>query len=476
MQGNDGRRQKNQRLSIFGHMKRFHLFVFGAASLSLGPLVAQTASTPGAVTSPDQHFDAQTHQPIYRKTYSLVKRGPVYQGIYYNPEYVDDVSWGMWYSNESMTSDVSLAQNPNYFQSRGGWGTEILSGNLFPKLNPKFKPQAPANWQNNGWSTADLKSHLEKNPTSRGALYAGFGMGMGFYGRGDRNNVTLNTIREDSGYTYMHNYSVSLWGKLHYERKMQWGGVTVYPFSSVAVGPKIFSTNQEVHTYLTLTDYESPTGSNIHSQAVFFTEFCVGAKIKLGQAVSLMVSQSFLQSGDIDAVDLAQTTFNGLAFDLHKVRMNTNQSQFKVGLVFDLSERTYYQYKVADNHVDTVWFYEAEMPPPVDSFVYDSVTKTKVKVKYFTCPCCVTNQTGTAPKLYNGAVPIYTPSPAAPARIPDQSSSPSNRTWNSDWNSNQNPPPSRTPSSSGWNGSSGSNSAGSGKRPAPSISAPKIKN
>jgi hypothetical protein len=257
---------------------------------------------------------------------------------------------------------------------------------------------------------------------------------------------------------------------------MQWGGVIVYPFSSVAVGPKIFSTNQEVHTYLTLTDYESPTGSTVNSQAVFFTEFCVGAKIKLGQAVSLMVSQSFLQSGDIDAGDLAQTTFNGLAFDLHKVRMNTNQSQFKVGLVFDLSERSYYHYKVADNQIDTVWFYEAEMPPPVDSFVYDSVTKTKVKVKYFTCPCCVTNQTGTAPQLYNGAVPIYTPSPAAPARIPDQPSSPNNRSWNSDWNSNQNPPPSRTPSSSGWNGSSGSNSGGSGKRPAPSISAPKIKN
>jgi hypothetical protein len=275
---------------------------------------------------------------------------------------------------------------------------------------------------------------------------------------------------------------VSLWGKLHYERKLQLGGVVLYPFTSVAVGPRIFTTNQEVHTYLTLTDYESPTGSNVYTKAVFASEFCLGTKIKLGQAVSLLVSQSFWSSGDIDVVDLSQSKFNGLAYDLHKVRMNTTQSQFKVGLVFDLSERRYYSYKVSDNQTDTIWYYEAQMPPPVDSFVYDSATKTMVKVKYFTCPCCVTNQTGSAPILHNGAVPIYTPAKPAPvqrepARFNDSNSSPNNGSWNSNWDAN-NPPSNRN--SSGFGGSSGSNNSGSsgssGKHPAPSISAPKIKN
>jgi hypothetical protein len=463
MQGNDGRRQFIGLVSIFGHMMRFRMFVLGAASLSLGPLVAQTNPASVASSSPQQHYDAQTHQPIYRKSYSLVNRGPVYKGIYYNPEYVDGVSWGMWYSNESMTDPQALAQNPDYFNTRGGWGTEFLSGNLFPKISPKFKPTLPANWQSKGWGAADIKSHLENNTASRGALYAGFGMGMGFYGRGDRNNVTLNTLREDSGYTFLTNYSVSLWGKLHYERKLQLSGVVLYPFTSVAVGPRIFTTNQEVHTYLTLTDYESPTGSNVYTKAVFASEFCLGTKIKLGQAVSLLVSQSFWSSGDIDVVDLSQSKFNGLAYDLQKVRMNTTQSQFKVGLVFDLSERRYYSYKVSDNQTDTIWYYEAQMPPPVDSFVYDSATKTMVKVKYFTCPCCVTNHTGSAPNMHNGAVPIYTPAKPAPvqrepARFNDNNASP-----------NRN--------SGGFGSSSGSNSSGSsGKRPAPSISAPKIKN
>ncbi len=481
MQRNDGFRQNIGWGSIFDTMMAFRLFILGAASLSLGPLSAQNNPASAAANSPVQHYDAQTHQPLYRKTYSLINRGPVYKGLYYNPEYVDAVSWGMWYSNESMTDVSPLAQNDQFFHSRGGWGTEILSGNLFPKLNPKFKPCAPANWQSNGWSTADLKSHLEKSNTSRGALYAGFGMGMGFYGRGERSNVTLNTLREDSGYTYLHNFSVSLWGKLHYESKLTVSGLTVYPFTSVAVGSKIFSTNQEVHTYLTLTDYESPTGSNVKSQAVLATEFCVGAKIKLGQTVSLMVSQSFLNSGDINAVDLSQSKFNGLAFDLHTVRMNTTQSQFKVGLVFDLSESRYYQYKVQDNQWDTLWYYEAEMPPPVDSMVYDSATKTLVKVKYFTCPCCVTNQSGTSPNLHNGAVPIYSPQKSAPqntapARIPDQNPVPTNRSWDSGWNNEPAPAPNRnrTSNDSGW--SSGSNAPSSGKRPAPSISAPKIKN
>jgi hypothetical protein len=53
-----------------------------------------------------------------------------------------------------MLDRSDLAQNPNYFQSRGGWGTEILSANLLPKISPEFKPYAPENWQSNGLSAA----------------------------------------------------------------------------------------------------------------------------------------------------------------------------------------------------------------------------------------------------------------------------------------------------------------------------------
>jgi hypothetical protein len=449
---------------IFDCMKCLRNILLGAASLSLGPTFAQV--------SPSQHYDAQTHQPLYKLSYSLIKSGPTYKGFYYDPEYANGATWGIWYSNESMLDRSDLAQNPNYFQSRGGWGTEILSANLLPKISPEFKPYAPENWQSNGLSAADAKSFLEKSQTSRGALYAGMGIGMGFYGKGDRSNVTLNTVREDSGYTYLNNQSVSIWGKVHYEKKAQLAGVSLYPFVSLAAGPRIFFANQQVNTYLTLTEYESPTANSAFSDAVFATEFSVGTKIRLGSVVSLLVSQSWWSSADVTVVDLTQSRFNGLSFDLTKAKLSGSQSQWKVGFVFDLSEKRYHQYKVADAGVDTQWYYEVQMPPPVDSMVYDSVSKTYVKVKYFTCPCCLTNQNGQVQPQNLQAVPIYVPGANQQRNDAGRWDSGSdNPRFNND----------RSNHSGSWDGSSSSGSSGSviggsGKLPAPTISSPKIKN
>lgn len=444
---------------IFDLMKSLRRILLGAASLSLGPVFAQL--------SPTQHYDAQTNQPLYKLSYSLVKTGPIYKGFYYDPEYASGATWGIWYSNESMLDRAPLAQNPQYFQGRGGWGTEILSGNLLPKLSPEFKPQAPENWQSKGLSAADAKSYLEKSQTARGALYAGMGLGMGFYGKSDRSNVTLNTVREDSGYTYLNNQSFSFWGKLHYEKKAQLGGVTMYPFVSVAIAPRIFYTHQQVKTYLTLTEYESPTANSAFSDAVLATEFALGTKIRLGSVVSLMVSTSLWSSADITVVDLANSRFNGLAFDLAKTRISSNQTQWKVGFVFDLSEQRYHQYKVTDSRTDTQWYYEVQTPPPVDSMIYDSVSKTYVKVKYFTCPCCLTNQNGQIQQQNLQAVPIYVPNN-------NQNRNENNRGDEGYINSGSG---FGRNSGRNWNSSGSSGSSGGSRRlPAPSISAPKIKN
>jgi hypothetical protein len=227
-----------------------------------------------------------------------------------------------------------------------------------------------------------------------------------------------------------------------------------------------------VNTYLTLTEYESPTANSAFSDAVFATEFSVGTKIRLGSVVSLLVSQSWWSSADVTVVDLTQSRFNGLSFDLTKAKLSGSQSQWKVGFVFDLSEKRYHQYKVADAGVDTQWYYEVQMPPPVDSMVYDSVSKTYVKVKYFTCPCCITNQNGQVQPQNLQAVPIYVPGANQQRNDAGRWDSGSdNPRFNND----------RSNHSGSWNGSSSSGSSGSviggsGKLPAPTISAPKIKN
>jgi uncharacterized membrane protein YgcG len=353
-----------------------------------------------------------------------------------------------------------------------------LSANLLPKISPEFKPQVPENWQSKGLNAAEAKTLLEKSQTSRGALYAGMGIGMGFYGKGDRSNVTLNTVREDSGYTYLNNQSVSIWGKVHYEKKAQIAGVALFPFISLAAGPRIFFTNQQVKTYLTLTEYESPTANSAFSDAVFATEFSVGTKIRLGSVVSLLVSQSWWSSADIQVVDFSQSRFNGLAFDLTKAQISGSQSQWKVGLVFDLSEKRYHQYKVADGGLDTQWYYEVQMPPPIDSMVYDSVSKSYTKVKYITCPCCLTNPNGQVQPQNLQALPIYIPGSKQRNDSGQWDSGSSNPSFNNDgpynggsWNGSG-----RNSGSSGSSGSTGSGGGGLGRLPAPTISAPKIKN
>jgi hypothetical protein len=476
-------------------MMRLHWIILGAASLSLGHTQAQSnPPQPVEQISTVQRYDAQTHQPLYRRTYSLSTPTTKYRGFYYNPEYIDRVSWGLWYSNESLTDPQPLAQNPAYFQSRGGMGTEILSGNLLPKLSPSFKHQAPENWQSKGYSTSDVKHYLEKSQTARGALYAGFGFGFGFLGRGERSNVTLNTNREDSGYTYLKNQVVSMWGKVQYEKRTDLGAITLYPFVSVAAGPRIFTTQQDVYTYLTLTDYESPTANVAYDRAVFATEFTLGTKVRLGSAVSLFVSQSFWRSTDIDFVDLQASKFNGLAYDLVKSKLSSNTMQWKVGLVFDLSEARYYSYQVDQTVMDTLWYYQAIAPTPVDSMVYDSASQSWVKVRYYTCPCCLNppqSNTVTLPQTATGEALLETIKPAGTSNPIQQSQTvnPSNSANPSGRNRNNEPPryyyeeptyrysnPSDTPP----NRSSGTNRnteiSPGGKRPAPTISAPKIKN
>ncbi len=461
--------------TIFGRMKRIRLIVLVAASLSLGPLVAQTASIPVAVKSPNQHLDAQTHQPIYRKTYSLVQTGPTDMSFKYNPEYANGVTWGIWYSNESMTDPTDFAQNSNFYRNRGGWGTEFLSANLLPKIAPKFAPFPPENWQSQKMKIADVKVFMEKSQAKSGALYAGLGMGMGFYGKGSRSNVSFNTVREDSGYTYLKSESVSIWGKLLYEKKARLLGVTLYPFVSISAGPRIFYTQQQMKTYLTLLEYESPSSNNAFTDVVFASEFSIGSKIKLNDVVSLFVSQSFWSSSDIELVDLNQSKFNGLAYDLIKSKISGNQTQLKIGFYIDLVESRNYGY-IEQAKIDTVWHYEAQIPPPVDSMIYDSLTKTMVKVKYFTCPCCLTNSN----------VKIQKNEDLFPVNLPNNSGGKGDYLMrgspienNPGMNNSGSSPiwtlPESTRSSSPKKNSTPKSSSPK-KLPAPSISAPKIKN
>lgn len=451
----------------------------GAASLSLGPIAAQT-STPSIS---NQQYNANIHKPLMVMAYFLQEAYPTYSYFSYNPAYTDVATWGFWYSNESFTAKQGIAQI-NEYQNRSGWGTEILSGNVLPKIHPKFNNSVKSDWFMNGGNLANVKNKLENGNPKWGALYWGGGLGMGFYGRGNRNNVTLNTVREDSGYTYLNSQSINFWAKLHYEKKHG----QFYPFASVAVGPRIYITNQQVYTYLTLTDYESPTANTVFSDAVWATEFTLGTKWKVSNGVSFMISTSLINGGDVTLVNKELSTFNGLAHILVKERVSSNQIQWKAGVVFDLSGSRTHRYQTANKRIDTIWYFKEMPPPPQDTLIYDSSLKEYVRVRYYVCPCCLPSQSA----IIQSETPINpNPNSSSEMVLPRNQGSPvyispspsQNQPYpNSGFIDNF--PNNNRNSSNGSNGfenntvrdRSNSSSQPRQKMPAPTISAPKIKN
>lgn len=277
--------------------------------------------------------------------------------------YVRDASWGFHYSNESMLKPLAWDVQ-NHYQSAGGWSTEILSGNKI-----KYKP---------------LEQVL-------GAFYIGAGMGMGFYGSGNRYNVSLSTLRDDSAYTKLRSSSFTFYLKAQWEKAFG----RFYPFITFAAGPRMFYTNQVVRTYAMVTDYETSTSHNILFSTSLGYEIAAGMKLRIGNRTYLYGSISQWNGNNISLQDLDHSTFNGLAFGnsvTHEI--NPNQWMYKMGIVFDLSADKTQKVEERAAYLDTSYVTDVYVVNNLgDSTISNNSTNSSnQQIRYLPCPCCDQNQ------------------------------------------------------------------------------------
>lgn len=349
--------------------------------------------------------------------------------------YIKDASWGFFYNQESLR-DKPLWDSAGRYQNAAGWSSEILSGNKF---------------------------HTKTMENTLGALYVGAGMGMGFYGSGDRSNVSLNTTRDDSGYTKLRSTSLSFYGKAQWEKAVG----PFYPFLTVAVGPRMFYTNQVVRTYATTTDYESSTAHTSQFSASMAYELAAGVKWRIGNHVYLYGSVSEWGGSKVKLQDIDQSHFNGLDFGTKVVhQVQPVQWMWKVGIVFDLSEDRTERILVREAYYDTsevLDMYVVDNPNNSASLNGDTSKMRNangIEIHYLPCPCCETKRNNSQYK----SVPNESSGNQTGGVIEGFESGNSGSSWD--------PTPSRSSGSSGPSGTVIRSSGSGGRSALPGISAP----
>ncbi|MSP58504.1 MAG: hypothetical protein EXR17_06525 [Flavobacteriaceae bacterium] len=331
-------------------------------------------------------FSQKNHEPDTLESLTLGDQKSYYR-IEHRPaeflytripsDYIQDISWAIWYSNESINKVLDWDINGGYSKS-SGWGTEFMSGNV-------RKKQGSSNLKNT-IALSELKPNISEKLAKNNALYWGFGMGMGFYSRGKKSNVVLNTTRDDSGYTRLVSNSMHFWGKLHWERRFG----SFYPFIAIAAGPRIFYTNQQVRTYLTLSDYDSPTAHNALTSVSLAYELTAGIKKRVANHVYFFASISALDGSDVTLANLHESKFNGLAYNLDIKQLRPTQTMVRLGVIFDLSHNNIQKKEVRAPYDDTIWY------SSITKTVHDSINNVKVYTRYIYCPCCGQNNINTS--------------------------------------------------------------------------------
>jgi hypothetical protein len=223
--------------------------------------------------------------------------------------------------------------------------------------------------QNAGFNFQFMSRNLFPSPLVGG--YMGFDFGMQFYGRSKNNPVVLNNTTQDSGYTRLGTLSLDFLVRGHIE----FGQYRLKPYVNVFAGPRIYSTNQHVASYLSLKNNESSTDHNASSAVSLLYGAGVGLRYRVSKVVSLDVRGEYMNGTAVNLVNMDKSKFNGLSYDLNKFTVNPEYLQWKVGLLFDLSEDDSKEENSQQSHTN----YERQ---PV-YYYYDSVQKRNIPL----CPC-----------------------------------------------------------------------------------------
>lgn len=168
-------------------------------------------------------------------------------------------------------------------------------------------------------------------------LYGGFDFGMQFYGKSKKSGVVLNNTSQDSGYTRLRTYSMDFLGRAHFE----YSKFALIPYVNVMGGPRIYSTGQVVSSYIHYQDAENSSYNNAHTSVSMLYGFGLGARLRISKVVSLDARYEWINGSPVKLVDMNNSTFNGLNYELKYTKKAPKMEQFKIGVIFNLSETEY---------------------------------------------------------------------------------------------------------------------------------------
>jgi hypothetical protein len=199
-------------------------------------------------------------------------------------------------------------------------------------------------------------------PNKFWGVYGGFDFGMQFYNRGKKSNVVLNNTSLDSGFTRLRTFSMDFLGRAH----LEYARYALIPYVNLMAGPRLYSTAQTVQSYLQLKETESRTSNNAYTSASMMYGVGLGARLRLSPVISLDARYEFISGTPVKLVDLDKSTFNGLSYDLKINKLTPKAEQFKIGIIFDLSESDY-EKKVAKKGYYKEYLYDSLYMDPKDS-------------------------------------------------------------------------------------------------------------
>lgn len=168
-------------------------------------------------------------------------------------------------------------------------------------------------------------------------LYGGFDFGMQFYGKSKKSGVVLNNTSQDSGYTRLRTYSMDFLGRGHFE----YSKFALIPYINVMGGPRIYSTGQVVSSYIHYQDAENSSYNNAHTSVSMLYGFGFGARLRISKVVSLDARYEWINGTPVKLVDMNNSKFNGLNYELKYNKVAPKMEQFKIGIIFNLSETEY---------------------------------------------------------------------------------------------------------------------------------------
>jgi hypothetical protein len=168
-------------------------------------------------------------------------------------------------------------------------------------------------------------------------LYGGFDWGMQFYGKSKKSGVVLNNTRQDSGFTRLRSQSMDFFGRAH----LEYARFPIIPYFNAMAGPRLYYTNQHVASYVPLKETESSSTTNAHTSVSMMYGVGAGIRVRVSKVVSLDMRYEWMSGTKVKQVDLNNSTFNGLNYNLVYTKARPTVEQFKFGLLFDLSSKEY---------------------------------------------------------------------------------------------------------------------------------------